>query len=147
MDFDECVSAPAQNCSYENLQFSYFCGSARLCQNGSSSEAVQRAKYNVEAYFSVVGLSHDLKRSFQLLEALLPRFFSGAPEVFRKAAHVRINANSYKPIANSTISYLMALPWIENEFDFFNFIQQHFELQYRSLIEKNNAQSDVYLEN
>ena len=59
------------------LQITYFCGSAIDCQQAGNFEVIQRAKYNVDAYYSVIGLSHDLKRSFQLLEVLLPAFFKG----------------------------------------------------------------------
>ena len=31
---------------------------------------IERAKYNVEAYYSIVGMAEDLKRSFQLLGKL-----------------------------------------------------------------------------
>ena len=85
MSFDECLSVPenpkqtACDFQFKNriLQLTYFCGSALLCQQGGNFDVIQRSKYNVEAYFSVVGMSHDLKRSFELLEVLLPAFFKG----------------------------------------------------------------------
>merc|ERR1712037_477632 len=45
------------------LQLTYFCGSALLCQQGGNFDVIQRSKYNVEAYFSVVGMSHDISQN------------------------------------------------------------------------------------
>ena len=48
-----------------------------MCKNTGNYEVLQRAKYNVEAYYTLVGMANDLKRSFELLEVLLPAFFKG----------------------------------------------------------------------
>ena len=55
----------------------YYCGSAPICKNTGNYDVLQRAKYNVEAYYTLVGMANDLKRSFELLEVLLPAFFKG----------------------------------------------------------------------
>ena len=51
-----------------------------MCKNTGNYEVLQRAKYNVEAYYTLVGMANDLKRSFELLEVLLPAFFKGDSE-------------------------------------------------------------------
>ncbi len=45
----------------------------------------------MEAYYSLVGLSQDLKRSFELLEILLPAFFSNATSVYQDKLRLEHN--------------------------------------------------------
>ena len=73
-------TGPPILCHFENseiLQMTYYCGSAPICKNTGNYDVLQRAKYNVEAYYTLVGMANDLKRSFELLEVLLPAFFKG----------------------------------------------------------------------
>ena len=46
----------------------------------------------MEAYYTLVGLSQDLKRSFELLEVLLPAFFRGSAAVFQE--DLKFNGNN-----------------------------------------------------
>ena len=114
------------------LQLTYFCGSAPICKDGRNFDTLQRAKFNVEAYYSVVGMSHDLKRSFELLEILLPAFFSNAKSVYHE--EIRLNKNVYVPIKNATLDALMKIPAIQMELDFYSFLHQRFELQYEQFM-------------
>ena len=59
-------------------------------------DVIQRAKYNVEAYFSLVGMSYDLKRSFELLEVLLSAYFSNAKSIFREDLRFNKTRTSYR---------------------------------------------------
>ena len=86
-DFDSCIQIdidekkPATICKIDHSQFpqilqmTYFCGAAKVCMDGGNSIVLQRAKFNVENYYSLVGMANDLRRSFELLEILLPAFF------------------------------------------------------------------------
>ena len=107
----------------------YYCGSAPICTKGEKFDVLQRAKYNVEAYYSLVGMAQDLKRSFELLEVLLPRYFSGVKSIFNQ--DIEFNKNKHAAIKNSTINAMMKIPAIQGEFEFFHFAQQRFEKQYR----------------
>ena len=141
MSFDECLSVPenpkqtACDFHFKNriLQLTYFCGSALLCQQGGNFDVIQRSKYNVEAYFSVVGMSHDLKRSFELLEALLPAFFSGAASIFQEDLKFNGN-NSHSTVKNETYDVLIKIPAIQGELEFYSFLKQRFEQQYENFI-------------
>ena len=84
---------------------------------------MQRAKFNVEAYYSLVGISDDLKRSFELLEVLLPQFFSGAPLIFHGDLELS-NGNKHVAIKNNTMKFLMNIPAVQGELDFYNFLRQ-----------------------
>ena len=140
-DFDSCIHSyedvkkKPTICNFPlstNLQFTYFCGSAPICKDGGNFDTIQRAKFNAEVYYSVVGMSHDLKRSFELLEAFLPAFFSNAKSEFHEG--IRLHKNAYPPIKNETLDALMKIPAIQMELDFYSFLLQRFELQYEKFI-------------
>ena len=78
---------------------------APICKEGGNFDTIQQAKFNVEAYYSVVGMSHDLKRALELLEVLLPAFFSNAKSVFHE--EIRFNKNVHAPIKNETLNLLI----------------------------------------
>ena len=95
-------------------------------------DVIQRAKYNVEAYFSLVGMSYDLKRSFELLEVLLPAYFSNTKSIFRE--DLMFNKNNYKQVKNTTLEAIKKIPAIQGELEFYDFLQQRFEQQYEEFI-------------
>ena len=95
-------------------------------------DVIQRAKYNVEAYFSLVGMSYDLKRSFELLEVLLPAYFSNAKSIF--CEDLKFNKNNYKLVKNTTLEAMKKIPAIQGELEFYDFLQQRFEQQYEEFI-------------
>ena len=85
-------------------------------------------KYNVEAYYSLVGMANDLKRSFELLEALLPSFFVGIRSIFKEK--LQFNKNSHKPIKKATMIALKKIPAIQAELEFYDFVHKQFEQLY-----------------
>ena len=89
-------------------------------------------KFNVEAYYSLVGMANDLKRSFELLEALLPAFFTGFKDIFEE--DLEFNTNSHPPIKNTTIEAMKRIPNIQGEFEFYNFAKQRFEKMYAKFV-------------
>ena len=112
-------------------QLTYFCGSALSCQKAGLPEALQRAKYNVESYYSVVGIMQDLKRTVKLFQSYLPLFFQNVMEIFDEK--LKLNVNKYPGINNETYELLMNLPQIQGEFEFYDFVIQRFEDQYRKI--------------
>ena len=135
-DFNTCIQLDKKNtsniCKFQTseiLQLTYYCGSAPICKKGGNFDVLQRAKYNVEAYYSLVGMAQDLKRSFELLEVLLPAFFSGVKSIFKE--DIKFNKNNYPPIKTVTLKALMNIPAIQGELEFYHFAQQRFEKQYR----------------
>ena len=143
-DFDSCIQIdidekkPATICKIDHSQFpqilqmTYFCGAAKVCMDGGNSIVLQRAKFNVENYYSLVGMANDLRRSFELLEVLLPAFFSGANSIFKE--ELRFNTNSHPPIKNTTMKALLNIPAIQGELEFYSFTQQKFEQLYKKFV-------------
>ena len=81
----------------------------------------------MEAYYSLVGMTNDLDRYFELLEVLLPSFFAGASSIFKNEHR---NKNSHAPIKSSTMKAMLKIPAIQAEFEFYHFVQQRFEQLY-----------------
>ena len=89
----------------------------------------------MEAYYTLVGLSQDLKRSFELLEVLLPAFFRGSAAVFQEDLKFNgNNNNSHSTVKNETYDVLMEIPAIQGELEFYSFLKQRFEQQYENFI-------------
>ena len=74
-------------------------------------------------------MANDLKRSFELLEVLLPSYFKGTKSIFQEEMYV--NKNSHPPIKNATMEALMKIPSIQAELEFFQFVHQRFEQLYQ----------------
>ena len=39
---------------------------------------------NVESFYSVVGVLEEMENSLEVMEALIPKFFQGALQIYRK---------------------------------------------------------------
>ena len=63
--------------------------------------------YNVEAYYSLVGMSDELKRSFELLEVVLPDFFTGEGSILYQ--NIKLNGNSHASMKSTTVDILMKI--------------------------------------
>lgn len=55
----------------------YFCGHDEECTQLGNPAALQKAKHNVDKHFAVVGLLEHLDKTMEVLEANLPKFFTG----------------------------------------------------------------------
>ncbi len=130
-----------------NYQLTFFCGSTSLCRVGGNLEALQKAKYNADSFYSVIGLTVDLQRTFDLMEAFLPRFFTSAAHIFEQnsiSGKTRMNVNEEynRVISNLTLQKLLTSPAIENEYEFYNFVKQRFEIQYRDVFATSNTNNE-----
>ena len=77
-------------------------------------------------------MANDLRRSFELLEILLPAFFSGAKSIFKE--ELQFNTSSHPPIKNTTMKALLNIPAIQGELEFYSFTQQKFEQLYKKFV-------------
>ena len=60
----------------------YLCGQESFCTEVGSKKALARAKANVEEAYPVVGVLEQLDATLTVLEARLPQFFRGAPDLY-----------------------------------------------------------------
>ena len=79
----ECQFSP-ENRHLKEQQLTFFCGSAPECKVVGSRAALQKAKYNAEKYYSVIGVVSDLESSLSVMEHYLPKYFSGVSQIYRQ---------------------------------------------------------------
>ena len=70
-------------------QLTYFCGSAPECRTLGNYQALNVAKYNAEKYYSVIGITEQMRISLAVLEKYLPKFFSGFLSLYGGLHHFR----------------------------------------------------------
>ncbi len=127
---DECLSKDILGAI--KTQYNLFCGHDEWCLDKNNVDALAEAKSNVERFYSVVGLTEDFEKTFLVLEQYLPRFFKGSTRLYRKEyANLKVNVNQYDPILQATKSKFSKLPQIIREIDFYDFVSQRLEQQYR----------------
>ncbi len=149
-DFSECVLSGDPECAFDpnnpnflvEQQLTYFCGSAAECSQVGNWAALQVAKRNVESDYVVVGDSGNLEMTVSVLEALLPRFFKGAVDVFARMANAvnddasangieyRRNANPLKRPPTSE-AYDVLSKNISAEIEFYEYVVQRLLKQHR----------------
>jgi len=90
-DMSQCVLSGDLECQFsgdlrylKEHQLTFFCGSALECKRVGSRAALQKAKYNAEKYYSVIGVSEDLESSLAVMESYLPKFFKGATQAYQQ---------------------------------------------------------------
>ena len=64
VDLDKCLKRNGDPCQFFSLQYEFFCGNSMACRREDTG-SVQRAMYNADRYFSVVGLTEDLDTTFR----------------------------------------------------------------------------------
>jgi hypothetical protein len=130
-----------------NLQICFFAGSVPPCLgtilDSDRHELLQIAKWHVEHDYSVVGLTSQMDKNFQLFELLLPKFFNGASFIYknelsyRENGEIRENETPNKPkqaMTDTIKSLLLSHHEMMLELEFYHFVQQRFELQVKKYL-------------
>ncbi|XP_064110973.1 uronyl 2-sulfotransferase-like [Macrobrachium nipponense] len=111
-------------------QISYFCGQEPQCMVFGDKWGLQKAKANVEAFFSVVGILEDLPTTFQVLQNVLPDFFTNYEFTFHGTGRIVENRRSEKfrqPISNATKMFLK--DYLREEIEFYEYIKRRLYVQ------------------
>ena len=61
----------------------FFCGNDPDCIGFNTKEALAKAKETVEKNFALVGVLEKLDQTFDLLEAFVPKYFSGLKSLYQ----------------------------------------------------------------
>ena len=67
-----------------SLLQSYFCGHHEECSVHGSKWALRQAKSNIDKWFPVVAVLERMSDSLRVLEHRLPKFFSGAMQLYEE---------------------------------------------------------------
>ncbi|XP_042893632.1 heparan sulfate 2-O-sulfotransferase hst-2-like [Penaeus japonicus] len=108
------------------LQLTYFCGHDTFCSIIGNRRALQVAKQVVESAYVVVGLMEHYRDTLEVLQHVLPGFFSKSTAI----EYVNWNVQKKKPAtSNATLAALHF--WMKEELEFYEFVRQRFSLQLR----------------
>ncbi|KAL0822442.1 hypothetical protein ABMA28_004511 [Loxostege sticticalis] len=144
-DFETCVLSGDRECRYiegethegigdHRRQTLFFCGHEPQCTPFNSVEALQRAKRVVEQQYAVVGVLEDMNSTLLALENYIPRFFSGALQLYWEGLNTfnRINRNSFKPPVSEAVKQIVRANFTR-EIEFYEFCKQRLHMQLRAL--------------
>ncbi|KAF3835722.1 hypothetical protein F7725_028280 [Dissostichus mawsoni] len=129
--FDECVSSGGRtvllrSCGCRSLSSADTIQSAG--EDAGSRWALEQAKYNLVNEYLLVGVTEELEDFIMILEAVLPRFFKGATELYRtgKKSHLR-KTTEKKPPSKETIAKLQQSDIWKMENEFYEFALEQFQ--------------------
>jgi len=141
-DFEQCVLQGDQECIYaqgvtkegigdHRRQTMFFCGHDKECTPFNSVGAMERAKHAVESQYAVVGVLEDFNTTLSVFEKYIPRFFSGAADIYydNEDKFHKINSNSFKPPVSEHVKDIVRKN-LTREIEFYQFCRQRLYKQY-----------------
>ncbi|XP_068245565.1 heparan sulfate 2-O-sulfotransferase pipe-like [Palaemon carinicauda] len=146
-NLDSCVDTNVSECipatiNYTESQISYFCGHELQCLTLEDGWALQKAKANVEKFYSVVGILEDLHTTFQVLQHVLPDFFTNYQFTFHGIGRIVANKRSENfqpPVSNVTKKFLRS--YLREEIEFYKFIKRRLYVQAKMIALSTNDTS------
>ncbi|KAJ7391400.1 hypothetical protein OS493_018444 [Desmophyllum pertusum] len=132
MTFDECVLNEVKECVDPEKLFyivPYFCGHEAFCRKPSQL-ALRQAKINVITNYLVVGVTDEFEDFLSILEKLLPEFFKGVLELYKKPGDSLQNRMTTTKTMNkkgpsAEVEKIMK-KHLELEYDFYYFVKDRF---------------------
>jgi len=145
--FDDCVEQQFSDCDPKKmwLQVPYFCGSVPACWEPGSEWALKMAKENLVNKYLLVGITEQLPEFVEVLEQLLPTFFTGAKEFLQISGKAHIKHTRHKePLSETTITKMKKTKIWKIENEFFNFAQKHFNATRSVVLQQKEAKKQYY---
>ena len=127
-DLNECLTLDEPNCTLDpnyltEFQYTFFCGSAQECRTIGNRDGLQKAKFNAEKYYSVIGVLEELELSMKVMESYLPYYFQNITQ----------SGAESKPSNHRTKLDLVNLnkveKWLEGDIEFYQFAVQRLHNQ------------------
>jgi len=145
--FDECVEAGQADCDPKKLwiQIPFFCGTAPQCWDPGSEWALAQAKHNLVNKYLLVGVTEELDTFVEVLEELIPNFFSGAKQFLMQSGKSHIKRTRHKDEVSEKTSQKMKKTriWkLENEF--YNFAHKNFHAVKQTVLEQKRLKTHFY---
>ncbi|CAH1798366.1 unnamed protein product [Owenia fusiformis] len=109
----------------------WFCGHENECANVDYGLA--KAKYNIEKYYMLIGLTEEYTHTVHALEMLLPSYFKGMVQFYiqsKKKQNATPSSRKKRP-SNEIIQFIKNR--YKNSYEIYNFVKQKFYLTIRSL--------------
>ncbi|XP_076309271.1 heparan sulfate 2-O-sulfotransferase hst-2-like isoform X3 [Tachypleus tridentatus] len=139
-DFEECVRSADPECSFitgkpYDLAIPYFCGHEEECTMLNNNAALQRAKMNVQRYYTVVGVLEEMNKTLEVLEGYIPHFFKGIFSLYTLKSEIQ-NRNSRKKMVSEEVKRILKKN-LTMEYEFYEFIREKLHEQFKHLRLKN----------
>ena len=79
---EQCIDKQYEGCKW-NTMTRFFCGPEPFCKKGNK-KALSKAKYNMQHYYSAIGIVEHLNEFIQVLHKRLPKFIIKPPKTLSK---------------------------------------------------------------
>ncbi|CAF3501384.1 unnamed protein product [Rotaria sp. Silwood1] len=143
---DECVARRSANecISSQNgiaRMLPFFCGLTfpKRCQQ-ENDWALQKAKQNINVFYTVVGIAEHFYKFLYVLERLLPKYFKLSRLLFMNQQNSKLMADERDlnvQLPNNTTREIL-MPLLKYEYDLYKYIKKRFLRQYEILLELDN---------
>ncbi|XP_050702583.1 heparan sulfate 2-O-sulfotransferase pipe-like isoform X2 [Eriocheir sinensis] len=141
-DLETCLRSPRDpECKYPvgkpalGHTVEFFCGHNDYCPIFGDRAGLAAAMGGVESGWAVVGVLEEWNKTLAVMEGYVPRFFSGATQLYYEHIHpskTRRNENFYRPsVEAEAVKFLRK--GFELEYEFYEFVKQRLDHQYRAL--------------
>ena len=150
-------------CGYNDLlsfQIPFFCGGHPQCWELGSEWALNQAKTNLVRKYFLVGVTEELDTFVevsqhtsphnsglfnQVLEELLPQFFSGAKQFLDDSGKSHIKHTRHKdPLSEETVRKMKKTKVWKLENDFYNFALKKFHSVKTETFEQKKSKSNFF---
>lgn len=120
---ESCILENVMECRRPVWQLvPYLCGQEPFCRN-RTSEAVQKAKQNVEQKYFAVGVLEELEDFLKFLEYGLPAFFEGSRDILGSKIANDTYTLSKKSLSDEALHIFMENPSIQLEYELYYFVR------------------------
>jgi len=92
-----CIINQHKGCE-DNVMIRFLCGTNSYCKTGSK-KALKRAKFNMNRYYTSIGIYENLPLTLRLLKKRLPTFFTS---LNKSAMLNKVKVNTHKPKSYNT---------------------------------------------
>ena len=93
---------------------------------------------NVESSHAVVGVTEEMTKSLEVLEKVLPRYFTGALDIYHDSRkNVTVNINQFKPRHDKQFVRQTLEKMLVRELDFYHYCKQRLHRQHLAFVEKS----------
>ncbi|CAF1332592.1 unnamed protein product [Didymodactylos carnosus] len=113
----------------------FFCGHQSYCGEVNSFRAFQQAKWNIEKYYTVVGLTEQFDEFLFVLQRLIPRYFRNVYQLYQTEGkpHLNKQPDGYAgripvPVTLNKLKFLL-----KYDYELYNFVKKRFYEQYMQL--------------
>ena len=128
-----------------NQQTRYLLRRFYIMMNVMFQWALDIAKHNLVSKYLVVGVTEDLVGLVQVLEELLPHFFSGATQYLQDTGKDHIKHTKHKdPVSEETMRKMKKTKIWKMENEFYNFALKQFNAIKSATLEQHKMKTSFF---